>query len=505
MKTSIKLLLACTIIGAAVIIPSSCSEKPVRSEKTDPVEQPDTTRKRPDPLKPDTIISSNDTRLVEMIDRKIWQTDDIRNYLMERVATVDISSTIASTLIDGFMASRLPAMNILFLTEGSRNWHIEQVTYSYRSLSASGDSITLKGTVIFPCSDSGNIHQLDGLTLYNHFVTLSEKASPTNFAMTICCRAYFNNAVICSDTEGYGTSSDRIIPFFNGLAKGRQEVDAAMAALEIINACKVTLKKNAYTENVGTSLGGPQALGAQKYLESDECPQWCKDNIPGLRTFATAGPYEPREIFMSYTENDSLVYSFIPILMIYTIFSSYPDLTGNYDIEDFFCPELVNMEIELEEGSFKILDAMNRKIVPNFNVLGKAIREKFGAHMLQFISQDMIDAEGKFNPDAPKSRIILEALDRCKVTDWTPKNPVMITHSKTDEVIPYDLTYAAYQKLAADAEKVYFADSYSDHSSSTNIGLARILLLKHPSYNIEWPVTKLDELAGMIDFGYEQD
>lgn len=481
---TIKTIICSLCIGLAF----ACSEKAV-----DPVPQPDpqeeqkdTTQHRQDP----TIAEDSHVRLVEVLQRRSWQLDEYKAFLDTVVADFgEFDMSTAHTMVTAFTAACYNGLNNSFLFEKNRKWHFEQYIYSYRSVSASGDSITLQSGVVLPCPEEGHSHKLDGITLYNHYLTTANFNLPPELGCIASTRVLFNEAVVFSDTEGFGISSDRFPPFFDSFAKGRQQIDAAMAALELMEDAGVTLDKNAYTENVGASLGASQAIGAQMYLESDLCPQWCTEKLPGLRTYATTGPLEPKEIFMTYAETDSISYAIIPLMMVYTLFSSYPELAQGYEVKDFFIPEMATEKMVTAYGQeYTFFEAIECKNVGSEKI-HSAFEEYFDNRMLSFISKDMLDAEGKFDPAAEKSRILLEAMDRLKLTDWSPKHPLLIVHSKDDDVIPYGKTYISYMKLAAHSSNVEFAHSYGNHQTATTLGITRIALMNRPSYNIEWNST----------------
>lgn len=477
-------ILAGMLTGLAVMSLSACNEKSVEPEP----------EPKPDPVIP--VVDSHD-RLVKVISTRAWDIDGYKNYvdtLFMAEAGVDLST--ASVIRGIFFTANEPELTRKFRAEGSRNIRVEKVDYLYRTVAADGDSITLQGTVLFPCSATALPHQLDGITVYNHYAILYNAAAPTVSGSTTYARIAFNEAVIASDTEGYTFSSDRMPPFFNGLAKGRQTADAVIAAYEILESRQVTTNADAYTENFGSSLGAQQAIGVQKYIESDACPQWTRDLMPNLRTYATTGPIEPKEIFLSYTENDSIDFGYIPVMLVYTIFASYPDMVSGYGVEDFFEPGFKDVIVEQYGKKYRLFEAFDSKEVENATIR-ELIRVTYDDHMLRFLSPDMLDKEGRFNPDTPKSRIMLEALEKCSLADgWTPKHPLLINHSKDDEVIPYDKTYASYEKLAKGNDNVTFGLTFGAHKTATAIGTIRTTLMRHPSYNIEWAYT---QIAGLID------
>lgn len=434
----------------------------------------------------------NITRLVGVYENNSWTLDEFKTVIADfaiininNVASVNESSI--TKFIDGVVGFYRLKLNMLFSNKG---WHIEQSKFTYRSVTAAGDSATFSGYVIFPCADDNSSHILSGLSLFHDYAKMADYERPTANTNVIWSRALYNEAVVVSDTQGFGETINLLKPFFNGYAKGRQTVDAAMAAIELMASRNISLADNSYTENMGSSLGAPQALGACRYIESDDCPKWCSDRLKDFKTYASSGPLEPKEVFYAYIErNDSLIFPVIPMMMMYTMFASCPELVEGYKIEDFFDSKLSDYRVDMQGVEMALTEAINTGLA-NSSVIDKCMKRLFDNHLKKALAPGMLDSSGQLDMTNEKTRRLITALEKVSsVGNWSPENEILISHSQLDDVILYDIVMASYRKLQSNAKAssaicqnpVSFTESFGNHNFSTAVAMARMTLMQHPT------------------------
>lgn len=440
------------------------------------------------------LPSDSHSRLVKVTDTFTPTLDEIKALFalgLYNVMSVDIdrANTVAGLIFNN--ASR--GLNTVFSNEGIGSWHAEQINFTYRSVTSTGDSATFSGLVAFPCSDDGTPHTIGGLSLYSDFLSIMDR-KPEPDVIAFGRALSQNEACIMSDTQGFGVTAGMQRVYFDGKAKAIQTVDAAAAALEILKSRNIVTDADAYTEIIGTSLGCHPSLWALRYLESDECPEWQKECLPNPAAAAMCGPLEPKELFLSYMEDDVMAFSFLPLMMIPSIFGSFPDLTEGYSISDFYSKSVNENMITIDGKTGTLPDLFTERLssfsegngkLDAFHDFNSAIKEHYYGRVKLLVTPDIFDADSIFDPDTPKSRILLEALDRYGVAEgWSPAHNVLLAHSKEDTAMKYVPTMHSVKKLMDSSRKVDFILLSGDHSDSAGAGLIRMLLLKHPSVTV---------------------
>ncbi len=483
---SIRFYAFSAVIASAVglIVFSSCSNDNLLKEElalmnTQP--KPESTECLR-PAQP-SVNEDNKTRLVSVYETKSWTLEEFTSMVVKsivgNIGQIGDNETLMSIADEAVNLYR-QKIDADFLHRG---WHMEKANFTYRSLTASGDSATFSGCVVFPCANDNSTHFLSGVTIYSPHLFVRDAERPTAMERPVWFRAIYDEAVVTSDGQGFGASSDMIVPFFDGYAKGIQSVDATMAALEYLKSRNIEVSPFGYTENVGASLGAQQALGVQRYIESADCPMWVKYQLHNIETYASTGPIEPYSIFDSYIEkNDSLSYTNIPVYMVLSLFASFPDMVSQYDIADFFEAKVSEYVIKVNGEDMLLLDGIRNKVVDS-GEFNKCFRKLYGCHLKKLLAPDMIDSNGKLDLSNEKAAILKTALESfSSVADWIPMNRLLISHSKDDDVLFYDETMKSYCKLnRRNPLKVEFTESYGGHGLSTGIAIARMTFLQHPA------------------------
>lgn len=329
---------------------------------------------------------------------------------------------ISKPVFKKILAERCAEMDCIFkkengLSTSNSNWHIESYVFKYRSKSYRGEDIELSGIVTFPVSNCNDMTVLSSYSLYSHYVQSSDNESSSRIGNIMQARALFNSAVIIADFEGYGCSNDRNHSgsIFNVLA--RQEVDCAMAAIELMKQHGAVLSDNGHSDSFGYSLGAPTAVAVQRYIEN-----YAPDNVASeLRfrsTYAGGGPFVVSEMLRYFNENRDYdcVLSRDCTNGLYVIPESE---LGGYKPEDFW--------IHHELGSADNATAVR------FNSIYAA---------------DMLTSDGLLNEKNPKVRIIFNMADKYSDSrGWTPKHPIFLTHERNDDKMPYICLEKLYNDL----------------------------------------------------------
>lgn len=487
-------ILACAVVSVTLLQFASCASDDAIEDSTpgtEEFEEPE------EPIFP----GENRSRLVKVFERKSWTLDQYIGFMSDvvinQVGEV-IPKADMDTLVSNAMILYRQKTDIAF---GGRSWHIEQANFNYRSVTTTGDSATFSGCVVYPCADDGGSHLLSGITLYHHHLIVNNSDRPTAVARPVWFRPIYNEALVVSDTQGFGETKEMITPFFDGYSKGRQTVDAGIAALEVLKAQGIKLpKRGYYTENMGASLGALQALGAQRYIESDDCPQWIKDTFKNFRTFSSTGPVETDEVFKAYIDrNDRLVYCDIPMYMMFTVFSSCPDLVEGYKVEDFFDPGVGSFKIRKNGKEMTLIEGMYEKLVGSGDIYS-CMSNLYDKHLKKMLAPGMVDSVGNLDMNNEKAKVLMEALGQLNIANnWIPMNTLLLSHSQDDDVLFYEEAKKSYEKLARhNPYVVSFTDSYGNHELSTGIAIVRMTLMQHPSFHYRPAEPIINEIMSLL-------
>lgn len=315
-------------------------------------------------------------------------------------------------------------------------WHLEQHYFKYRSVLANGDSATLSGLVAYPMfNDSRQRPPFNGLTIFNDKVKVSDHTGEPE--LEIACRATLNQAVVSADIEGFGIQRERWVPYLDAFTKGRQSIDAAIAAKELLQAKGFEFKSDAKIFNYGISLGGHHALGTLKYYESDLCPESVRRALPDFITDVAICPIDIRKLFQEYLVRDKLGYPYVALMMISTIYAVFPEIQSEYSFEDFLSSTVNNAQVTVDGAVYTVSDGFKRKLIEP-DKLTNTLNRTTGGYLRNILAQDMFDADGNFDSDNRKCRILLNALDSLNLSrDWHPRHELKMMYSPDDTIIYY--------------------------------------------------------------------
>jgi len=499
----IKIIKQLYVIAAAVVMTAvavSCSKDndPI-TEDNDPVVPVDTVP---------AVACTRPERLVQLTGCTRWTVSEFSELLQDLyrlgLGTIygDSSATVEAALdviSIAHFGDNVPILAAKFLKEGSIGFHFERQNFLYRSVTAAGDSATFSGSVVYPFSNSGMTHTLDGWTIYTDYGSTNNENRMSNFVEVPYFRAAFNQAVAFSDIQGFGATNMKnvdattpLLPcFFDNYAKGRQTVDAAVAASQVLEMKGLEMAQDQFVENMGFSLGAPGAFGVVKYIESEkDCPAWVRDSLMrGIRTFAAAGPLDTWEVFTDLVEKDEplAIYHF-PIALVVSAFASFPDQFNDYTLNDFFDPRMSDIMVPTILGdTMCIIDAIACNDYEEWAIQGaNELETLFEGRITKMLHPGMFDADGKPNLADPRMALFKMALESYSVSDgWNPKSPVLIAHSKDDELTDIDRITDVYNQFKSTNNDVGFLPLAGDHTASAFLSHIYTLLNPHPSLYVD--------------------
>lgn len=457
----------------ALTILSSCSKEEIIDE---PVSQP-----QPD--------MENRYRLADITNQTEYTKEEFRDYFVNSALSyvssvgtqIGIDNEDIKSILEGFVNSQYRSLSAKFFMEKHADFKFIKQNFTYRSVRSCGDSATFTGTVLYPAPKSGT-HTLDGLCMFHQYVNIDKNNTPDKIYDMYNIRAMYNQALVFCCTEGFGVDYGHFAPHFDGYAKGRQCIDAAIAARQILEKRRIRFSQDSYTENIGFSLGGNAALGAQKYLESAECPDWVETEVlPDFRTFASDCPSSIKGILDYYSENDSLVFPYTVPMMVSTMFAKQPDIENKYSYLDYFDSHANDRMIWTSDWKIaRELDAFFSNVYSSWNLFSFLFQ--YGNHMKRFLNQDLFDENGNFDTNNEKVRLLFDCLERIEISDnWVPEHQLLMTHSPEDDVIPFNTAYGTWQNFKESDANVAFVPTMGQHIIASSISYVYSCIIERPS------------------------
>lgn len=372
-----------------------------------------------------------------------------------------------------------------FLLEHHSKYNFIKQNFTYRSVRANGDSATFTGSVLYPAPLSGS-HTLDGICLIHQYANANDEGTFSKTFDMSDIHAIFNQALVLSDTEGFGVDYGSYVPYFDGFTKGRQYVDAAIAAKEVLKKKGISFTKDHYSENIGVSLGGNAALGTQKYLESDQCPDWVEEEVlKNFSTFATDCPSSISGVLDYYCDHDSLFFPFTVPMMVSTAFAKNPAIANEYSYTDYFDPHANDRKIRNSKNQKGgELDVFFQALFPFWSMF--SYFSSYGGHMKQFMNHSLFDEDGYLDRNNRQVQLLYDCLDKVEIANgWTPEHRLLMTHSPEDNVIPYSTAEKTVQTFLGNDGNVAFIPTQGDHLTATCISLISSCVFERPSSLID--------------------
>ena len=331
-----------------------------------------------------------------------------------------------------------------------RNWTVESHVFTYRSVSAKGEPIVLSGRVSFPNSTDGTPHQVQSLSLCTHFLLHEHAQAPGLELSPFVMRTLYNSAVIEPDYEGYGLTSSRPYPGFSYELMGRQTLDCARAALQVMKKHGVTPVEDVYSTVWGYSLGTPNAMAVMKYYDVN-LPQDEKEQLNITSGFMGCGPLLLRDMVEYLDENPDFNAGGLAYMPSFLSALSASEFKG-YKVTDFL-PSWVQTHIVTVDGKqMTFMEAMQQNKLTWFDR-----PEEYPSSVLKNnLAEDMCTADGHLDKNNPKTQILLDLIERLSSWDgWIPQEDVYLTHCQDDNFIPFAQVEKFYQSKKS-SPKMHF-------------------------------------------------
>lgn len=269
------------------------------------------------------------------------------------------------------------------------------------------------------------------------------------------------NLVIMPDYEGYGTTSARSHPYLYQELTARQVVDATRYGIELYKNSDKTksfrhpLRNDFRTMSCGYSQGGSVALATHRFIEQNGLT----DELHFVGSICGDGPYDPISTLMYYIKRDlegkKMSMAVVLPLIIKGMLDSNPYMK-NHNASDYFTPEFISTGImdwlteknlTTDEIENKWAEMARNGATTIFDNSGKAMmhdimNEQCYNYFVTLYNQykDVYATQGV---PLPGHRGVMEDLHFALssndiTTGWVPQHTIMLFHSNSDTVVPYD-------------------------------------------------------------------
>ena len=373
--------------------------------------------------------------------------------------------------------------------------------YTYLSTTADGQPVWLTGRMAWPENGKaqyilGGCH----ITMTDNKGCPSISTKMTSDCGITCMLFASKALVVFPDYEGYGSTVDRAHPYLYQEVTARQVIDGIVAARQqFLEKRGGTLADDYKTVIVGYSQGGSVAMATHKYLEQGiggKAP--LADDLRLAGSVCGDGPYDPVATLQEYVSQDRFYMPVVAPLIIKGMCDANPYVAGRYNIDDYLCDDFLNSGIaDWIGGKGMSTDEIQKRLCqysadhsssthaytvddgePVFVMYGYATestgwfrsedrgfqpitaennkrydwRDNYGD---RYAAADVVlrpDVRAYFGSQTaysdgsavatvtslPALTAISQALDMNNMTlGWQPQHPMIVFHSKHDEVVPF--------------------------------------------------------------------
>jgi pimeloyl-ACP methyl ester carboxylesterase len=398
--------------------------------------------------------------------------------------------------------------------------------YSYLSTTADGQPVWLTGRMAWP--KNGKASYIVGgchVTMTDNLGCPSVSTSLTSDCGITCMFFASNALVVFPDYEGYGATMKRAHPYLYQEATARQVIDGIVAARkQFLEQRGGELKNDYKTILVGYSQGGSVAMATQKYLEQGidgKAP--LADDLHLAGSVCGDGPYDPVATLQQYISINRLYMPVVAPLIIKGMCDANPYVAGRYHIDDYLCADFLNSGIadwisnksvdtdviqnqlckysadhstgthkytvgaddslfvmycfarentgwlNYEERGFQPITAENNQRYTwregngdRYATAGAVLRPDVRAY---FSTANSLNASSSDAMDA-----IYQALEMNNLTTgWQPQHPMIVFHSKYDEVVPF----VNYERARAAFTSPHFHGITYDTNVQTHVSVGK--------------------------------
>ena len=350
---------------------------------------------------------------------------------------------------------------------GSSFWGYEYYRYTYPSVNAKGEPVTLTALAALPTNYSRLVNNI----ILGCHVTITDNAStPSQYIKEgsfksdvgmLTMHAQTKDAsnlaytcmVILPDYQGYGNTRNEAHPYLAQEITARQSVDALRYGIELYKTSKknrAKLRDGWKTICVGYSQGGSVAMACQRFMETN----FLDGDLQLGGSVCGDGPYDPIATLRTYIADDK-VYMPVALPLIIKGMLDYNPYMRRHSLSDYFNERFLNTGIidwieKKEIGTGKIQEKLKAIYKFGKDAKGEYIKvsEIFQPDAFAFMVKKM---KGEPTEKNPKFDDLYTALTVNNLTEgWKPKHPIYLFHSKVDEVVPLSNAESAYQKMRTD-------------------------------------------------------
>lgn len=365
-----------------------------------------------------------------------------------------------------------------------RDWQIESHTFTYRSVSSTGEPVTLSGRVTFPNSMKGG-HQVKSLSVYTHYI-ISADVVPSMELSPIDLRVLFNSAVIQPDMQGFGAASHLPSCGFSYATEGRQIYDCVVAALDVMRQNGVELADNGYTTAWGYSVAMPATMAFIRHYD-ENLTNAERDAIRLKSAYVGGGPMMLDRLLQNLDDN----LSFNAALLRYVIpyMSALPrTMLGGYALQDLVPEWMLTTNVTLDGKQYSFFDA---KVLSIPGVEAQRPEQYPTSELKNHFASDMCTADGHLDYNSGKTKMMLNLFHQ--LSDWgawRPAEDIYITHCSKDNCMPVDQDRAFYDSKSFSGKLHWKTVSsflgrlvYSDdiHSGATLAETINVVLYEDPA------------------------
>ena len=359
-------------------------------------------------------------------------------------------SNLITPAIRTLVAARQPILDAHFANtlgrsgRQNRQWQLETYSFSYNTISAQGEPIVLSGRVTFPNNTVDSItHVVEGISIYNHPTLFGMHSAPSESFTFGSMRALYNEAVIETDLQGYGIDHDvHIIAPICFQAHGRQIMDCAMAALEVMQRHNVVLDSAGHTTNWGTSHGTASTLAFVKHYDLYATEQQ-RNALRLEASYVGEGPVDiAAELVYAAQNPEEKILTVDFMAGISTL--SKQQLHG-YSSSDLLAPTIYETKVSNFDDTVRLIDALLFGYVdPRAFVAINSL----GFDTMPFMASDMYDANGNIDLDNAKTQVLVQILrEQGNWDNWTPQTEIYLSHDIDDDFVPYPVFYNLCRSL----------------------------------------------------------
>ena len=265
------------------------------------------------------------------------------------------------------------------------------------------------------------------------------------------------NLVIMPDYEGYGSTYKRAHPYLYQELTARQVVDATRYGIALYkgdpNTAKFRhpLRKNFRTMSCGYSQGGSVALATHRFIEQNGLV----DELHFVGSLCGDGPYDPMSTLMYYVEQDlkgkRMSMAVVMPLIIKGMLDTNPYMKS-HKASDYFSPEFLNTGIMdwIANKNYTTDDIASKfaKEGGIFDSHGRVMmRDAMNNACYQYFLNLYNDYKNSYKQASgiplPSHRGVMEDLHLALASNdmtygWTPQHAILLFHSTSDTVVPYD-------------------------------------------------------------------